>query len=131
MAGIAFTYDVTTPVGQARFYAGDTDSAGLNRTGGSRTRTDTEIEFLLAQNGGDARAAAAELLEARAAEYAQEATRTDQGQLSQDLTARGSQCLAAAQALRASVTAPLLQATSEPRFSSGAAEGTPGTMDVW
>jgi hypothetical protein len=96
---IAFTYDVGTAVGQVRLYAGDTDAAGLNRTGGDRTRTDGEIEFLLAQNGNNVRAAAAELLEGRAAEYAQQAMVTEQGTLRQDLRVRSRRCLDVANAL--------------------------------
>src|SRR5581483_9849086 len=134
MATIAFTYDMATPIGQVRFYAGDTDGTGLNRAGGDRTRTDAEIGFLLTQNGGDVRAAAAELLEARAAEYAQQAMRTDQGSLHQDLTARSSKCLEAAKALRANIVGPIKLALpdSATPFTSGSPDGTTvGTMDDW
>lgn len=99
MSKVAFTYDVGTAVGQVRLYAGDTDASGLNRTGGDRTRTDSEIEFLLIQNGSNVRAAAAELLEGRAAEYAQQAMVTEQGTLRQDLRVRSRRCLDVANAL--------------------------------
>lgn len=122
MATIAFTYDVSTPVGRVRMFAGDTDGTGLNRTGGDRTRTDAEILALLAQNGNDVRASAADLLEARAAEYAQDAVRSDQGQVRQDFTLRVAQCLAAAKALRANVVAPLAQTKPEPQFTLEAME---------
>src|SRR5262249_44719640 len=128
---IAFTYDVGTLVGQVRLYAGDIDPTGLNRTGGDRTRTDTEILFLLAQNGNDARAAAAELLETKAAEYAQAAIRSEQGQLQQDFTQRSNKCLEMARALRAHVTTPLALDAPEKPFTVRGADGTPGTMDVW
>jgi hypothetical protein len=131
MAGIAFTYDVATPIGQARLYAGDTDGAGLNRTGGDRTRTDTEIELLLTQHGNDPRAAAAALLEGRAAEYAQAATRTEQGQLRQDLTERGRQCLLVAQALRELENGPMAQSAMRRVFTMGGSGGEAGTMDQW
>ncbi|HZO90529.1 MAG TPA: hypothetical protein VFB38_19535 [Chthonomonadaceae bacterium] len=131
---IAFTYDISTPVGQVRFYAGDTDGTGLNRTGGDRTRTDAEIGFLLGQCNNDVRAAAVELLIARAAEYAQQAAHTEQGNLRQDYTARSSKCLEAAQALCAQILGPLKQAAPDSGmpFTSGAPDGsTVGTMDVW
>ncbi len=131
MAGIAFTYDVATLTGQARFYAGDTDGTGLNRAGGDRTRTDAEVLFLLTQNGNDARLAAAELLEARAAEYAQEAGRTQQGNLRQDYTARSSKCLEAARSLRTNTTEPVAFAGGEKVFTSGTTGGAAGTMDRW
>ncbi len=98
-AKIAFTYDVDSLVGQVRLYAGDTDANGLNRTGGDRTRTDSEILFLLKQNGNNVRASAAELMESRAAEYAQQAMVTEQGTLRQDLRVRSRRCLDVANAL--------------------------------
>ena len=131
MAGIAYSYDMSTLVGGVRFYAGDTDPTGLNRTGGDRTRTDSEILFLLVQNSNDIRAAGAELLEARAAEYTQDAAKTAQGQLRQDFTARSSKCLEAAKALRAGISSPLAQSVSTAPFSTTASDGTPGTMDAW
>lgn len=118
MAKIAFTYDVGTATGQVRLYAGDTDGAGLNRTGGDRTRTDAEIGFLLAQNSGNVRGAAAELLEAKAAEYAQAALKSDQGRLKQDATERGRQCAEAAARLRANVGRPLATVGSAAVFTS-------------
>ena len=127
---IPFTYDVGTPVGQVRFYAGDTDGTGLNRTGGDRTREDDEILFLLAQNGDDVRAAAAELLESRAAEYAQEALRLEQGRLRQDMTERSNWCLEAAQALRANLVRPLRVSAPQPIFTSST-PSAPGTMERW
>ncbi len=131
MTAIAFTYDVGTPIGQVRFYAGDTDGTGLNRAGGDRTRTDAEVQFLLEQSDGDVRVAAGELLEGRAAEYAQAATSVTQGSMHEDLTQRARWCLAAAAVLRASSGRPLLQFTRSAVFSSETADGIPGTMDVW
>src|SRR5262252_10794240 len=126
MATIAFTYEVGTPVGQVRLYAGDTEGTGLNRTGGDRTRTDAEIQFLLAQNGNDVRAASAELLEGRAAEYAQQAFKSDQGALRQDFTARSSKCLEAARALRANIAGTIAQTAPDAPFTAAAPDGTPG-----
>jgi hypothetical protein len=100
---IAFTYDLSTAVGQTRLCAGDTDPAGLNRTGGDRTRTDEEVAFLLAANGGDARLAAAALLEGKAAEFAAVAVHVTQGSLAQDFRQRSAQMLAAARSLRDAV----------------------------
>ncbi len=131
MAGVAYSYDLSTLVGGVRFYAADTDPTGLNQTGGDRTRTDSEILFLLVQNGNDIHAAAAELLESRAAEYTQDAVKTAQGQLRQDFTTRSSRCLEAAKALRAGIASPLTQTVSLAPFSNTAADGTPGTMDAW
>ena len=98
--GVAFTYDVATAVGQVRLYAGDTDGTGLSRVGGDRTRTDAEIQFLLGQSSQDVRLAAAELLETRGAEYAQQAVHSQQGQLKQDFTQRSNKCLEMARELR-------------------------------
>lgn len=129
--GIAFTYDIETTIGQTRLYAGDTDGEGLNRTGGDRTRTDAEIGFLLAQNDGDPRAAAAELLEARAAEYAQQAAKTSQGSVGQDYTQRSTKCLEAAKALRDGGDRRPIQSTPDSRpFTIGTPEN-PGSMDMW
>ncbi len=131
MAGVAYSYDVNTLVGGVRFYSGDTDPTGLNKTGGDRTRTDSEILFLLVQNSNDIRAAGAELLEARAAEYSQDAAKSAQGQLRQDFTVRSSRCLEAAKALRAGVSSPLAQSALTAPFSNTALDGTPGSMDAW
>jgi len=131
MAGIAFTYEITTPTGQVRFYAGDTNGANLNLSGGDRTRTDAEIAFLLTQNGNDVRAAAAELLESKATEYAQAAAVNTQGYLRQDLTARSGQCLNSAKALRANVSGGPLVAAPTPVFVMPAPDGTLGTMEDW
>lgn len=131
MTAIAFTYDVETAVGQVRFYAGDADGTGLNRTGGDRTRTDAEVSFLLLQSSGDVRAAAGELLEGRAAEYAQTATSLTQGKMHEDLTQRTRWCLAAAAVLRASSGRPLIQSSRASVFSVPMSDGTPGTMDLW
>jgi len=124
-AKIAFSYDVEMLVGQVRLYAGDTDGSGLNRTGGDRTRTDTEILFLLKMNGENVRAAAAELLEGRAAEYAQQAMVTEQGELRQDLRVRSRRCLDVANALwMRSQTVVLRGAGSGIAFASD-------TMEDW
>ncbi len=131
MSGIAFTYDIGTPTGQTRFYAGDTNGAFLNSTGGDRTRTDAEIAFLLKQNSGDVRAAAAELLESKATEYATAATSMTQGNLKQDLTARSGKCLDAAKALRANVSGGPIVAAPTPVFVMPAPNGTVGTMEDW
>ncbi len=95
-----FTSNLSTKVGQTRFYAADTDGTGLNKIGGDRTRTDAEIGFLLLQNGNDPRRAAAAILENKAVEYAQAALKTEQGQLKQDFTQRSGQCLTLARELR-------------------------------
>ena len=131
MGAIAFSYEIATATGQVRLYAGDTDGSRLNESGGDRTRTDAEIAFLLTQNGGDARAAAAELLEGKAAEYAQSASNTTQGHLKQDLTVRSTKCLEAAKALRRNVSGSPVYRASARVFSTTAADGTPGTMDDW
>lgn len=131
MAAAAFTYDVATNIGRVRLYAGDVDGSNLNATGGDRTRTDAEVLFLLQQNGSDVRAAAAELLEGRAAEYAASATRTDQGHLRVDLTVRSTKCLEAAAALRMNVVSPVAQDAGDAVFTSGTAAGAAGTMDLW
>ena len=131
MAGIAFTYDIGTPTGQVRFYAGDANGANLNLSGGDRTRTDAEIAFLLTQNSNDVRAAAAELLESKATEYAQAAAKNAQGNLKQDLTARSGQCLDAARTLRAHRRGGPLVAAPTPVFVMPAPDGTPGTMEDW
>ena len=131
MSGIAFTYDITTPTGQVRFYAGDANGAALNLGGGDRTRTDAEIAFLLTQNGNDVRAAAAELLESKATEYATTATSTTQGNLKLDWTARSGKCLDAAKALRANISGGPLIAAPIPVFVMPSPNGTPGTMEDW
>src|ERR1043165_2327136 len=100
MPTIAFPYDLTTSIGQARLYAGDTDPDGLNRTGGDRTRTDDEIAFLLAQNGNDSRLAAAAILDSKAAEFASLASYVKQGSLAQDYRQRSWQMRQSANQLR-------------------------------
>ena len=97
----AFTYDLATEIGKTRLYSGDTDLAGLTRSGGDRTRTDEEIETLLNASGGDARLAAAALLEGKAAEFATQALFVQQGSLSQDLRERSRQLRDIASTLRA------------------------------
>ena len=131
MAAIAFTYDMTTAIGQARFYAGDTNGANLSLSGGDRTRTDDEIAFLLTQNGNDVRAAAAELLESKATEYAQAATSVTQGKMREDLTARSGKCLEAARALRANISGGPLISAPTPLFVMPAPNGRLGTMEKW
>ncbi len=111
---IAFTYDLATPVGRVRLYAGDTDPTGLDRPGGDRTRTDAEIAALLAANGDDPRLAAAALLEGKAAEFASAATHITQGGLGQDFRARTACLLEAAAALRASRGAVLFNPAGDP-----------------
>ena len=117
MAGIAFTYDPASKVGQVRLLTCDTAAEGLNKAGGDRTRTDAEVTQFLVQNGNDVRAAAASLLESRAAEYAQAATLIEEGHLRQDVRARCGQCLAAAQALRKTVGSPALVAARPAVFT--------------
>ena len=46
MPSIAFTYEPSTAIGLVRLYSGDMEPDGLNRTGGDRTRTDSEIAAL-------------------------------------------------------------------------------------
>jgi|DewCreStandDraft_4_1066084.scaffolds.fasta_scaffold307586_2 hypothetical protein len=129
MAGIAFTNEPGTPVGLVRLYAGDTDPEGLGRSGGDRTRTDSEIEALLAASGGDARLAAAALLEGKAAEYAAAAVVIAQGSLRQDFRQRGLRMLQTAQRLRSTAAWPLgfNPPKREPPFSAGPG----GTMEGW
>lgn len=128
MRGIAFTYDLSTAVGQTRLYAGDTDPEGLNRTGGDRTRTDEEIAFLLAQNGGDARLAAAEVLESKAAEFASHAVSIRQGTLAHDYRQRAWQLRQSATVLRGAAGSAAFNAPArEAPFSLG--DG--GTMTGW
>lgn len=129
MTAIAFTYDLSTSVGQARLFAGDTDPAGLNRTGGDRTRTDDEVAAMLSMNGGDPRLAAAQLIEAKAAEFAVAATHIQQGTLRQDLRSRARQMLEAAAVLRANSGRPMdfNAPTQEAPFSRGPG----GTMEGW
>ena len=127
MAGIAFTYDLSTAVGQARLYAGDTDPTGLNRTGGDRTRTDEEIGFLLTQNGNDSRLAAASILESKAAEFASVSTAVRQGGLSQDYRQRSIQLVEMAARLRASGFVGFNPPAQSAPFTSG--DG--GSMTGW
>ena len=123
---IAFTYDLGTAIGKTRFYAGDTDGTGLTKTGGDRTRTDAEVAFLLVQEGNDPRRAAAALLENKAADYAQAAVKTEQGQLRQDFTQRSTQCLTLAKTLRGqsgSLASSGTSGANEPLFSMDDMEG--------
>lgn len=126
---IEFTYDPSTPAGRTRLLAGDADPAGLNRSGGDRTRTDAEVAALLDQGGGDPRIAAAFLLEGKAAEYASAAVSIAQGDLRQDYRERGSRLLEAAAALRSSAGgfAGWNPPSQEAPFSVG--EG--GSMTGW
>lgn len=126
---VEYSYDVAMPVGLVRLYAGDTDPDGLNRTGGDRTRTDREIAALLSGCDGDARLAAAALLEGRASEFAATAGTIVEGDLRQDFRLRSRRLLEAAQALRAG-DVPMVRgnpASAPAPFSSG--DG--GTMDGW
>jgi hypothetical protein len=128
MPTIAFTYDLSTAIGQARMYAGDMDPDGLNRTGGDRTRTDDELAFLLSQNGNDARLAAAALLESKAAEFASLAASIKQGTLSQDYRERSWQMRQSANQLRAIAGGVAFnQASGSAPFTVG--DG--GTMENW
>ncbi len=103
-----FTYDVSNLTGQVRLLSGDTDSTGLSRAGGDRTRTDTEIGALLTLEGRDVRLAAAQLLEGKAAEYASIASLTVQGGIRQDYRVRSTRLLEAAQLLRTQSGAPVV-----------------------
>ncbi len=128
MAGIAFTYDLSTAIGQARLYAGDTDPNGLSRTGGDRTRTDEEVAYLLSRTGNDARLAAASLLEGKAAEFAAQAIYVNQGSLAQDFRQRSMQLRECADALRSLAAVAIFNASSQPaQLTVGAA----GTMEGW
>ena len=130
MAEIAFTYDPLSTIGLVRLLSGDTDAQGLNRAGGSRTRTDSEIEALLTQVANDAYLAAALLLEGRGAEYTQEAMVTDQGALRQDMRQRSQLCLAAAKAIRRSSGQPVRVFGSDAVFA-GAMGDDVGNMVGW
>ena len=130
MAKIAFTFEIDTKVGQTRLYAGDTDGEGLNRTGGDRTRADSEIEFLLSQNAGDPRVAGAALLETKAAEYAQSAVQLEQGALRQNYLTRSSRCLEAAKALRDHSSGRIQTGRRTPTFTVEQ-DGEPGSMERW
>lgn len=129
MPTIAFTYDLGTSVGQARLYAGDTDPAGLSRSGGDRTRTDDEITYLLGQNGGNPRLAAAAILEGKAAEFAALASNITQGSLRQDFRFRSRRMLEAAVALRGSAGA--IAGWNAPANPDAFTGGPGGTMDGW
>ena len=128
---IAFTYDVTTTIGQVRLYAGDTDPDGLNRLGGDRTRTDSEIQSLLDQQDSDPRLAAAALLESRAAEFASLATDISQAGLRQDFRSRSLRLLEAAGALRAAMSQSAQPLFSGPSRSAPFTAGDGGTMEGW
>ena len=128
MPMIAFTYDLTTAVGQARLYAGDMDPDGLNRTGGDRTRTDEEVSFLLSANGNDARLAAAALLESKAAEFASLASVIKQGSLSQDYRDRSRQMRESANQLRSITGTAAFNAPANP---SPFTTGPGGSMEDW
>src|SRR5438445_10147414 len=128
MAGIAFTYDLSTAIGQARLYAGDTDPNGLNRTGGDRTRTDEEVSYLLSRTGSDARLAAASLLEGKAAEFAAQAIYVNQGSLAQDFRQRSLQLRECADALRALASIAVFNPPSQPATLT---VGAGGTMEGW
>ncbi len=103
-----FTYDVLNLTGQVRLLAGDTDVSSISRTGGDRTRSDTEIGALLSLEGQDVRLAAAQLLEGKAAEFASLASLTVQGGIRQDYRVRSSRLLEAAKLLRSQGGAPVL-----------------------
>lgn len=126
---IAFSYDLGTGIGQARLYAGDTDPAGLNASGGDRTRTDEEIAYFLRQAGGDVRLAAAAVLQGKAAEYATQAALVQQGTLRQDYRERSQRLLDAADALRAAAGMPL--DWNPPAQPAPFSVGTGGTMADW
>lgn len=128
---IAFTYDVGTFIGQVRLHAGETDADGLNRTGGDRTRTDDEIQFLLTQNDNDPRLAAATLLESKAAEFASLATDISQGGLRQDYRSRSLRLSEAATALRATAASGATPLFNEPTRDAPFTAGDGGTMDGW
>ena len=128
MPTIAFTYDLTTAVGQARLYGGDIDPNGLNRTGGDRTRTDEEVSYYLSRNGNDSRLAAAALLEGKAAEFASQAIYVGQGSLAQDFRQRGIQLREMADALRAGAA---IVSWNPPSQSAQFTVGDGGTMEGW
>lgn len=115
-----FTYDLDTPIGQVRLLAGDTDADGMNRTGGDRTRTDEEIAVLIDASAGDARSAAALLLEGKAAEYAGLAVTVTEGNLRHDYRIRSRRMLEVAASLRS-------QTIGLPAWAKSA---NPGPLDV-
>ena len=117
MQRAAFTYDLTTLIGQVRQLTGDTEPERLSATGGDRTRTDEEIDSALTRSGGKTLAAAAELLEIRATEYARDAVVVEQGRLRQDLTKRSQECLASATALRTRIGGPVATHASDPQLT--------------
>ena len=114
MSNIEFSYTPGTPVGGVRLLAGDIDPEGLNRTGGDRTRTDTEIEQLLGMSAGETRLAAAALLEGKAAEFASTATLVAQSTLRQDFRERSRRLLEAAAVLRNGAVMPSWSPASYP-----------------
>ena len=130
MAEIAFTYDPLTTIGLVRLLSGDTDEQGITRSGGSRTRTDSEIEALLLQGVNDPYLTAALLLEGRGAEYVQEAIHTTQGALSQDMRQRSKLCFDAAKSIRQKGGQPIKVLGSDPVFV-GAAGTEVGNMVGW
>jgi hypothetical protein len=127
----AFTYDVSTNIGQVRLYSGDTDADGLNRTGGDRTRSDAEIQALLDDHDENPRLAAAALLESKAAEFASLATDVTQGGLRQDFRTRSMRLIEAAAALRAGMSSAAMPLFNDPVRPSPFTVGDGGTMDQW
>ncbi len=119
---IAFTYDLSTAIGQTRLYAGDVDPDGLNRTGGERTRSDDEIAQLLVIYGDDARLAAAALLESKAAEFALYAINVCQGSLRQDYRERSLQLRECAKSLRLSASAAYWNPPANPNVFAHAGD---------
>jgi hypothetical protein len=128
---IAFTYDVGTLIGQVRLLSGDTDANGLNRTGGDRTRTDAEVQYLLGQNDTDPRLAAAELLESKASEFASLATVITQGGIRQDFRTRSVRLNEAAAALRNAAATTAMPQFNEPTRDAPFTAADGGTMDGW
>jgi hypothetical protein len=128
---VAFTYDVSTLVGRVRLIAGDTDADGLNRTGGDRTRTDSEIQALLDISDSDPQLAAAALLESKAAEFASYATDITQAGLRQDFRSRSLRLTQAAAVLREGRAATATPLFNEPTRPAPFTVSDGGTMEGW
>lgn len=127
-----YTYDLSTAVGQSRYFASDTD---VSNSGAKAYFSDEEYTFLLSRSAGVPELAAAGALRAAAADNAKIATVTKRGQYGNDETEVYQALLRVAEDLEKRAPMPSSVGISSgypvPVFTMDGADGTVGTMETW
>jgi hypothetical protein len=128
-----YTYDLTTPIGQARLHASDTNVDDLGADlGNAATFTDAELAYFLSISSQEPILAAAFALEALAADKSKLALRLKNSEGDSDLSGLAADLRAQADRLRSicniggSVQSPDAIFTTD-----NALAGVMGSMDGW